>query len=62
MAGLLGQEDREKLIMPTLRASADDKSWRVRYMVADSFIELQVKFGILLFRCTFIYYLCTFVE
>ena len=28
--------------MPTLRACAEDKSWRVRYMVADKFTELQV--------------------
>ena len=29
--------------MPTLRACAEDKSWRVRYMVADKFTELQVQ-------------------
>ena len=29
--------------MPTLRACAEDKSWRVRYMVADKFTELQVE-------------------
>ena len=28
--------------MPTLRQCAEDKSWRVRYMVADKFTELQV--------------------
>ena len=27
------------------RQSAEDKSWRVRYMVADSFIELQNAVG-----------------
>ena len=30
--------------MPTLRQCAEDKSWRVRYMVADKFTELQVIF------------------
>ena len=29
-------------VMPTLRQCAEDKSWRVRYMVADKFTELQV--------------------
>ena len=33
--------------MPTLRQCAEDKSWRVRYMVADKFTELQVS-GLLL--------------
>ena len=31
------------LVMPTLRQCAEDKSWRVRYMVADKFTELQVR-------------------
>ena len=31
--------------MPTLRQSAEDKSWRVRYMVADKFTELQKAVG-----------------
>ena len=31
-------------VMPTLRQCAEDKSWRVRYMVADKFTELQVIF------------------
>lgn len=31
--------------MPTLRQAVDDKSWRVRYMVADKFIELQKAVG-----------------
>ena len=34
-------------VMPTLRQCAEDKSWRVRYMVADKFTELQVS-GLLL--------------
>ena len=31
--------------MPTLRQCAEDKSWRVRYMVADKFTELQAAVG-----------------
>ncbi|KAI4895572.1 hypothetical protein NFI96_001878 [Prochilodus magdalenae] len=39
------QEDLETLVMPTLRQAAEDKSWRVRYMVADKFSELQKAVG-----------------
>lgn len=45
MASLLQQDDTETLVMPTLRQAAEDKSWRVRYMVADKFIELQKAVG-----------------
>lgn len=31
--------------MPTLRQAVDDKSWRVRYMVADKFTDLQKAVG-----------------
>ena len=41
IAQLLPQEDLEALVMPTLRQAAEDKSWRVRYMVADKFTEVQ---------------------
>uniref|UniRef100_A0A8C2E1M6 Protein phosphatase 2, regulatory subunit A, beta a n=1 Tax=Cyprinus carpio TaxID=7962 RepID=A0A8C2E1M6_CYPCA len=33
------------LVMPTLRQAAEDKSWRVRYMVADKFSDLQKAVG-----------------
>lgn len=42
IAQLLPQEDLEALVMPTLRQAAEDKSWRVRYMVADKFTEVHV--------------------
>ena len=45
MAELLQQEDVEQLVMPTLRQCAEDKSWRVRYMVADKFTDLQKAVG-----------------
>lgn len=45
IAQLLPQEDLEALVMPTLRQAAEDKSWRVRYMVADKFTELQKAVG-----------------
>ncbi|XP_071495704.1 serine/threonine-protein phosphatase 2A 65 kDa regulatory subunit A beta isoform-like [Diadema antillarum] len=45
IASLLSNEDTENLIMPTMRCCAEDKSWRVRYMVADKFNELQDAVG-----------------
>jgi len=45
IASLLQTEDVEQLVMPTLRQCAEDKSWRVRYMVADKFTELQTAVG-----------------
>lgn len=41
IASLLPPEDVEQYVMPTLRQAADDKSWRVRYMVADKFSEVS---------------------
>ena len=45
IATLLPQEDVEQLVMPTLRLCVGDTSWRVRYMVADKFTELQKAVG-----------------
>jgi serine/threonine-protein phosphatase 2A regulatory subunit A len=45
VAGLLPSTDIEALAMPTLRQAIQDKSWRVRYMVADKFTELQKAVG-----------------
>jgi serine/threonine-protein phosphatase 2A regulatory subunit A len=42
IASLLGHEDIEALILPTLRLATEDKSWRVRYMVADKFTEVKL--------------------
>ena len=42
IASILSHDDTEALVMPTLREAANDKSWRVRYMVADKFIEVCV--------------------
>ena len=40
IASILPNDDVETLVMPTLREAVNDKSWRVRYMVADKFIEV----------------------
>lgn len=45
IAQLLQQEDVEHLVMPTLRQCCSDSSWRVRYMVAEKFTELQKAVG-----------------
>ncbi|XP_046554169.1 serine/threonine-protein phosphatase 2A 65 kDa regulatory subunit A alpha isoform-like isoform X1 [Haliotis rubra] len=45
IASLLPPDDTEQLVMPTLRQAAEDKSWRVRYMVADKFTDLQKAVG-----------------
>ncbi len=45
ISSLLQTEDVEQLVMPTLRQCAEDKSWRVRYMVADKFTDLQKAVG-----------------
>lgn len=47
IAQLLPQEELEGLVMPTLRQAAEDKSWRVRYMVADKFTEVGTSSGTL---------------
>ena len=41
IAGLLDSGDTDRLVMPTLNAATKDKSWRVRYMVADKFTEVS---------------------
>ena len=45
VASILKREDIEVLVVPTLGSAAKDKSWRVRYMVADKFCELQNAVG-----------------
>lgn len=45
IAGLLEKEDIETLLLPMFRNASQDKSWRVRFMIADKFIELQKAVG-----------------
>ena len=33
--------DTDRLVMPILNSATKDKSWRVRYMVADKFTEVS---------------------
>ncbi len=46
ISSLLQSEDVEQLVMPTLKQCAEDQSWRVRYMVANKFTEIQKAVGI----------------
>jgi len=45
LAQLLGDDDRSTFVVPTVRASAGDKSWRVRYCAAEKFSELATALG-----------------
>jgi serine/threonine-protein phosphatase 2A regulatory subunit A len=45
IASLFKHEDIEKYLMTSLKLAIDDKSWRVRYVVADKFVELQTAVG-----------------
>ena len=41
MASLFRHEDLEQQMMQTLRAATEDKSWRVRYVVADKLVDVS---------------------
>jgi len=45
IALLLPPPEKESLMIPALKNSAQDKSWRVRYMVAEKMVDLQAAFG-----------------
>lgn len=40
MAGLLSEDSRRDLVRPVLSGLIDDKSWRVRFMVAEKLTEV----------------------
>ena len=50
IASLLSPDDIEKYVMSTLKQAAEDKSWRVRYMVADKFTDVSVSHFSTLYR------------
>merc|ERR1712159_822911 len=39
------KDDKENLVVPTVRAAAQDKSWRVRYCAAEKFADLAGALG-----------------
>lgn len=44
-ASVLPNSEKESLLLATVKNVAQDKSWRVRYMVADKIIDLQKEIG-----------------
>lgn len=55
-------EDTAQYIMPTLKASAEDKSWRVRFMVAEKFTELQEAVGEELSKTELVGHFCSLLK
>ena len=45
IASLFKHDDIERFLMQSIKQAIDDKSWRVRYVVADKFVELQNSVG-----------------
>lgn len=41
IASLFRHDDLEQQLMQTLRAATEDKSWRVRYVVADKLVDVN---------------------
>lgn len=44
-AQVLAQEDKGSVVLPAVQQASKDRSWRVRYVVADKWKELQEAFG-----------------
>jgi serine/threonine-protein phosphatase 2A regulatory subunit A len=45
LAALFKHDDIEKFLLSSIKQAIDDKSWRVRYVVADKFVLLQEAVG-----------------
>lgn len=41
IAEILDNEETKSYLLPSIRSAVSDKSWRVRYMVADHFVEVS---------------------
>jgi serine/threonine-protein phosphatase 2A regulatory subunit A len=41
IAEILDDEETKSYLLPSIRSAVSDKSWRVRYMVADHFVEVS---------------------
>ncbi|CAG0921341.1 unnamed protein product [Notodromas monacha] len=55
-------DDTAEYIMPTLKASAEDKSWRVRFMVAEKFTDLQEAVGEELSKTELVGHFCALLK
>ena len=49
IAGLLPKDEIEKRLVPSLKTAVEDRSWRVRYMVADKLVEVRRCFNTVAF-------------
>lgn len=45
IAEVLDHEETKNYLLPSIRSAVQDKSWRVRYMVADHFVKLAEATG-----------------
>jgi len=62
LARMFDQEETTNLVMPSVRAFATDKSWRVRYMVAEHFEHVRISsFGFLSMVLTLFSFLFSYV-
>lgn len=41
IAEVLDHEEAKNYLLPSMRSAVQDKSWRVRYMVADHFVKVS---------------------
>jgi serine/threonine-protein phosphatase 2A regulatory subunit A len=41
LAKMFDTEEKTSLVLPVVRATSVDKSWRVRYMMAEHFVEVR---------------------
>lgn len=49
-------------LLPYIRRYAEDKSWRIRYMVADRIMDLATAIGVLQARETLVPFFCQMLK
>ena len=49
-------------LMPYIKRFAEDKSWRIRYMVADRIMDLATGFGFEQAKLSLLPYFCAFLK
>lgn len=47
IAEVLANDETKSYLLPSIRSAVADKSWRVRYMVADHFVKVSSACGVL---------------
>jgi serine/threonine-protein phosphatase 2A regulatory subunit A len=58
VAALLSADENSTLVLPVVRACTQDKSWRVRYMVAEQLTQVRDSdvFGIPMPSCLWLFF------